>query len=149
MIELDTYKIILDLMPIICVDAVVLSNKGVLFLKRRNEPAKNEWWFPGGRLQKNERLEVAVVRKIQEECNIKVNLEKFLGVSQTIFETGMYNIQTHTVNFTFLLTTDDTDIQIDKDHESYIWSFEFNKLNLNTDILDILKNNNINDKYFV
>ena len=148
MIEQNLYNKILTNIPIICVDGVILSKNGVLFMKRKNEPAKNEWWFPGGRLLKNESLEDAIIRKVKEETHIDVKLIKSIGVSQTIFETGVFGIPTHTINFTFLLTTEDFDVKIDKDHIQYIWTFDFDSLNLNSEILKLLKNNNINDKCF-
>ena len=34
-----------------------------LLLLRDNEPEKDNWWFPGGRVIKGETLENAVIRK--------------------------------------------------------------------------------------
>ena len=47
-IDKNLYKQIQKVMPIPCVDLVVVNDYGqVLLAKRRNEPAVNEWWFPG------------------------------------------------------------------------------------------------------
>ena len=129
-------------MPIICVDGVILNENGeILFLKRKNEPEKNKWWFPGGRLLKNEYLESAIVRKFKEEVNIKSTVIKFLGVTETIFETGPYEIPVHTVNFTYLMSAKDYTVKIDDLHSEFIWSNKYLELDLNKEILDLIKNN--------
>jgi colanic acid biosynthesis protein WcaH len=129
-------------MPIVCVDGVLINeDKKVLFLKRDNEPAKNEWWFPGGRVIKNELMEYSIIRKFKEETNLDVSVVKFIGVTETIFETGPFNIPVHTINFTYLLSSHDKNIKIDNLHSDYIWENDFDKLNLNPEIYKILKNN--------
>lgn len=146
LIEKNLYYQILHNMPIICVDAVIVNKEGkILFLKRDNEPAKNEWWFPGGRLLKNERLEDAILRKVKEETNIDANIDKFLGTTETIFNTGPNNIPVHTVNFTYLLNFDLAEIKIDNLHTDFIWESDFELLDLNTEIYNLLKNNFQND----
>ena len=142
LIEQSLYNEILRNMPIICVDGVILNENGeILFLKRKNEPEKNKWWFPGGRLLKNEYLESAIVRKFKEEVNIKSTVIKFLGVTETIFETGPYEIPVHTVNFTYLMSAKDYTVKIDDLHSEFIWSNKYLELDLNKEILDLIKNN--------
>ena len=60
------YKKILEYIPICCVDVVICHFNKILFVKRNTEPAKNEWWFPGGRVYKNEMLEETAIRKAYE-----------------------------------------------------------------------------------
>ena len=46
------------------VDMIIFNNEGeVLLGKRNNEPAKNTWFVPGGKIQKFETLEQATKRK--------------------------------------------------------------------------------------
>ena len=45
------YKEFIHYMPICCVDVVVHVGRSFLLVKRIQEPAKNEWWFPGGFLK--------------------------------------------------------------------------------------------------
>jgi ADP-ribose pyrophosphatase YjhB (NUDIX family) len=42
----------------------------VLLLKRKNEPAKGKWWFPGGRVYRGETRKEAAQRKLREECSL-------------------------------------------------------------------------------
>lgn len=46
------YNQIMKLMPIVSIEAVIMIDEGLLLLRRKNEPAKGEWWFPGGRIKK-------------------------------------------------------------------------------------------------
>lgn len=52
----ETWKSIVQSMPIPSVDLVVKCPDGILLGKRVNEPAKGEWFVPGGRIQKGEPL---------------------------------------------------------------------------------------------
>jgi len=71
-IEEELYDKIKSVMPIPCVDLVVINNQEeVLMLKRENEPAKGLWWFPGGRVHHNETRADAALRKLKEECGLK------------------------------------------------------------------------------
>lgn len=136
------YNQILENMPIICVDGVIINNENeILFLKRENEPAKNEWWFPGGRLLKNEKLEDAIIRKVKEETNLDVEVVKYIGTTETIFDNGPFDIPVHTVNLTYQLKLISIDIKIDNLHSDYIWSDKINELKLNKEIFNLIKNN--------
>ena len=142
LIEQELYNKILINMPIICVDGMLINDKGqVLFLKREVEPAKNEWWFPGGRLLKNEKLEDAIIRKVKEETNLDVEVVKFIGTTETIFDSGPFNIPVHTVNLTFQLKLVSTYLKIDNLHSDYIWTNKINELKLNSEIFKLIKNN--------
>ncbi len=51
-IEDKLYEKILQVMPISCVDLLVMDEFGrILLLRRKNEPAAGQWWFLGGRVQ--------------------------------------------------------------------------------------------------
>lgn len=67
---------ILRVMPIPCVDLVVENCRGeVLLVRRKNEPAKGEWWFPGGRVRFGEEREASAKRKLNEECGLSTMLK--------------------------------------------------------------------------
>jgi 8-oxo-dGTP diphosphatase len=56
----------------------------LLLVKRANEPAKDQWAFPGGRVERGEKLEVAARRELLEEtgmqaAEIGVHVELLLG----------------------------------------------------------------------
>lgn len=65
------YVEIVKSMPIPCVDLAVMDNtEKILLLKRKNQPASNQWWFPGGRVLFYESRSDAAIRKLREECGI-------------------------------------------------------------------------------
>ena len=127
MIPVEEYKKILENMPICCVDVVIRrGDNAVLLVKRRDEPAKGLWWFPGGRLLKKEQLEAAAVRKVAEETGLEIEIEKTIGCYETIFDTGPLGIATgtHSINITFLanLCPDDQDlVEMDKTSLAFKW----------------------------
>ena len=60
--------------PAVTVDNVVYSFDGihlqVLLIRRKNEPYRNQWAFPGGFLDENETLEEAAQRELKEETGL-------------------------------------------------------------------------------
>jgi colanic acid biosynthesis protein WcaH len=67
----DFYGRIVAVMPIVCVDLIVIDIDGrLLLLRRRDEPAKGHWWFPGGRVHLGETRTESVLRKLNEECGL-------------------------------------------------------------------------------
>jgi ADP-ribose pyrophosphatase YjhB (NUDIX family) len=124
-IDVPLYDEILKTMPILCVDVVLIRDKKVLLMFRKNEPAKDTWWFPGGRVFKNETLEETIIRKLKEEVNIEnFSIYNQLTITETDFETGPRNIPVHTINVTFLISSFEGDILIDKTHSDYQWFSE-------------------------
>lgn len=54
--------------PLISIDLIVRNPAGQILLGRRlNRPAQGYWFVPGGRVQKNERLDDAFTRLTREE----------------------------------------------------------------------------------
>lgn len=58
--------------PINVAAAVMIYDNKVLLAKRRGGYLDNLWEFPGGKLEKGETPEVAVVRELKEELDIDV-----------------------------------------------------------------------------
>lgn len=66
----ELYNKILENVPIACVDIAIIVDGSVLLVKRKDAPAKGEWWVPGGRILKGETMKDAAKRKAQEEVGI-------------------------------------------------------------------------------
>ena len=88
LINYDLYKMFHNYLPIVCVDIVLkTTDREFLMLKRKEHPAKNKWWFVGGRVFKNESLECAARRKVREEIGLNVeNLEKIISGHEIFFK---------------------------------------------------------------
>jgi ADP-ribose pyrophosphatase YjhB (NUDIX family) len=57
----------------------VIDNRVVL-LKRGIEPGYGKWVFPGGFMDRGERVEEAAIRETWEEANLKVEIKRLLNV---------------------------------------------------------------------
>ncbi|HYL56840.1 MAG TPA: NUDIX domain-containing protein [Gemmatimonadales bacterium] len=65
------------------VGALIVDDQGRLFLARRGPQAKNErglWEFPGGAVERGERLADALRREIREEYGIEIEVGELLDV---------------------------------------------------------------------
>jgi bifunctional NMN adenylyltransferase/nudix hydrolase len=63
----------------VTVDAVVIYSGHVLLIRRRAEPGKGLWAFPGGFVDKGETLQHAVIRELREETRLKIPAPVLLG----------------------------------------------------------------------
>lgn len=101
-IEEDLYKKILEAIPVVCVDALIVHNDEFLLGRRQNKPAKGEWFTPGGRVMKGETLVDAIVRKVREETGLAdFEVEEQLGAKETIFNDSEQGPSSHTVNIMY------------------------------------------------
>jgi len=87
-IPADEWETIVRNVPIVSVDLVVLSVDGVVLGKRENAPAKGEWFVPGGRVHKHERLTEAVYRVAREELGVVVEITEQLGAYEHLYHTA-------------------------------------------------------------
>ncbi len=65
------------------VGAIIVDDRGRLFLARRGPKAKNErglWEFPGGSVEFGERLADALRREIREEYGVEIAVGQLLDV---------------------------------------------------------------------
>jgi mutator protein MutT len=85
------------------VGAIIVDNRGRLFLARRGTKAKNErglWEFPGGSVEFGETMADALRREMWEEFGIEITVGKLLDVVDHILkEEGQ-----HWVSPTYLCT---------------------------------------------
>ncbi len=81
----DDWATIVRNVPIVSVDLVVLIDDGVILAKRTNEPAKGEWFVPGGRVRKGEQLVDAVHRVAETELGIEVEIVESLGAYEHLY----------------------------------------------------------------
>lgn len=68
--------------PMVTVDAIVLRQSGdkyeILLIQRKNEPFKDMWALPGGFVEMDETLEIAVSRELEEETGLtNIKLKQF------------------------------------------------------------------------
>jgi len=121
----EEYKKITEQIPIVCIDVVIEHKEKFLVCKRKEEPAKDQWWLVGGRIFFNELMFDCLKRKLQEEVGIdwsKVIYYCEIGTFETFFEKGKFGFPIHTVNITFLVEISDDSVSINSDDFSdYRW----------------------------
>jgi colanic acid biosynthesis protein WcaH len=84
----DAWRTVVASVLIVSVDLVVRHNGGVVLGKRQNEPANGEWFVPGGRIHKNERLDEAAHRVARTELGCDVTIDRQLGVYELLYDTS-------------------------------------------------------------
>ncbi|MDD2541612.1 MAG: NUDIX domain-containing protein [Desulfuromonadaceae bacterium] len=133
LIPKEEYSRIQAVLPILCVDCLIIYHARCLLLKRTQEPAKGLYWFPGGRIFKGELIPSATIRKAREEVNLECNFERIISIEETIFtQQGDMQFDVHTVNVCCQLSVSNiSDILLDNSHDDYIWATPDDILMLN------------------
>jgi 8-oxo-dGTP diphosphatase len=67
------------------VRAVIYDEQGRVLLLKRSMRSKNypgRWEFPGGKVDRGERFDDALVREVREETGLEVRLKRFIGAAR-------------------------------------------------------------------
>lgn len=123
-ISADLYSKIIRIMPIPCVDLIVQDNqKKILLIKRGNEPAKGEWWFPGGRVYFGETRLEASKRKLNEECGLQAISIEEIGTYDVILTLSSGGLQSHGITTLYRTLVQCTEQAIALDEQSIMASW--------------------------
>jgi len=123
-LPIEEYRRFLSTMPIVCVDCLVVNDRGeFLLLKRENEPLRGEYWLPGGRVHKGERLIDAVHRKMREEIGVDVDIVENVGFYEFLHERTQENAEggVHSISFLYLVKPKSYDIKLDSQSSAWDW----------------------------
>ncbi len=127
-IQTETYKQIIEVLPILCVDVVIKSGQGkYLLVKRENEPKRGHWWVIGGRVLKGETCEEAAFRKIREEVSLNAKAVYPIGFFELV--TGVHpfglELQYHAVSIVYETLIDDSqEVKLDSQSVAWIYASE-------------------------
>ena len=91
-LDRETFLTVVRHTPLVSVDLVVRDGAGRLLVGlRNNEPAKDTWFVPGGRICKDERIAAALVRVAREELGIDLDpaAARLLGVYEHLYDTNV------------------------------------------------------------
>ena len=117
------YRIILESVPIACVDLVIHTEDKYLLFLRKDQPAQGKWWLPGGRIWRGENIEDAVLRKAKEETGMDVKIEKFIKAYGTTFPEGPFGVKdVHMITLCYLVTPVTgrlEDVKLDEHHRDF------------------------------
>lgn len=119
----DEWETIVRNVPIVSVDLVVECPDGIVLGKRANEPAKGEWFVPGGRVRKGEKLEKAVHRISDDELGTEVDIMDVLGTFEHFYKTSEVGGGKHYVAHGFHVWTEKTVFESEGQHSdiSIFW----------------------------
>ncbi|HMJ64972.1 MAG TPA: GDP-mannose mannosyl hydrolase [Candidatus Binatia bacterium] len=114
--------------PLVSIDLIVRRENGEVLLGRRtNEPARDCWFVPGGRIHKNERIADAFSRITRDELGRAFVLgdAKFVGVFEHFYPTNFgekAGFGTHYVVLAYELTAKKLPAKLPADqHGEFRW----------------------------
>ena len=115
----EDWETIVRNVPIVSVDLIVKHSNGIVLGKRTNEPAKGEWFVPGGRVQKGETRTEAVHRIAEEELDVSVEVIESLGAFEHCYENSdVEKVETkHYLANGYVVEVDSGQIQSDNQHK--------------------------------
>lgn len=121
-LDSQTFKVIVENTPLISIDLIIKFNSKVLLGKRVNKPAKGYWFTLGGRVFKDESIDVAIERIAKEEANIKkIHKSKFIGVFEHLYEDSIFeDVTTHYINLGYEIEASVENLP-NEQHSQYDW----------------------------
>lgn len=126
MLTLETFKTVVKNTPLISIDFIIKNQENKILLgKRVNKPAQDFLFTLGGRVYKEEKLEVAKKRILKNETGL--NLEdyspKFIGVFEHFYDDSFVdnNISTHYVNLAYEIELFHMQDLPKFQHSEYVW----------------------------
>lgn len=129
------FKDVVASTPLISIDLIVRDTQGKILLgKRTNRPAQGYWFVPGGRILKDESIELAFKRLIIAELGLDFLEEKvsFIGTYQHFYDDNFFDItfSTHYVVLAYQIVLKNALASIpNEQHSLYNWFSENELLN--------------------
>jgi colanic acid biosynthesis protein WcaH len=122
----DDFARIIKAVPLVSIDLVLRdAQQRVLLGRRRNRPAQDWWFVPGGRIRKNEPIQAAFRRIAQAELGIVITSARLLGVFDHMYPDNYFGIEglgTHYVVIACEARFDaGLQLRIDEQHAELRW----------------------------
>jgi colanic acid biosynthesis protein WcaH len=142
MLEIDTFRTVVENTPLVSIDICLVHDHKMLLGKRNNEPLRGQWFTPGGRILKNESWQDCLKRVAQSELGLCVtDTSEFalMGIWDHFYPNSAFdrNISTHYVNLPFYIFFDKRpEIEVDSQHDFVDWH-----------CLELIQESNVFHKY--
>jgi len=83
------------------VAAILFKDKKVLIAQRAdNDPLAGYWEFPGGKIEEGESPEQSLIREMQEEFCINIEVREFFGSSTFKYDKGTIRLLAYICSWT-------------------------------------------------
>ncbi len=118
-LQLSSYKITHQSLPIACHDVFIDYRGGILLVTRNSNPARGALWPLGGRVQRGTGTEESLRMKVLKESNLKLEGIVEIGHARTFFGTDPFNHNrgTDTINFVYTAQCKGA-LRLDGDHRN-------------------------------
>ncbi len=112
--------------PLISIDLIIEnSEQKILLGKRLNQPAKDAWFVPGGRIFKDESLDAAFLRITKSEIGIALqrNEVAFYGLYEHFYSKNVFNddFSTHYIVLAHKFQVNERVVILNDQHTAYAW----------------------------
>ena len=97
---------------------VIHDGNGLYLLLKRSKSSgwnSGKWELPGGKLEKGEGFEQALLREVKEETGLMISLERALGIAESELPSM------HVVHLIMKGKAYTTGILLSSEHEEYSW----------------------------
>ena len=129
MLSKEDFLTVVRLTPLVAIDLIVTDgNHHILLGHRRNRPAQGTWFVPGGRIAKDESLDTAFKRIVNNElgvASVERSTARFFGVYEHHYDdnfSGVEGVGTHYIVLAYAMTLSGT-VPIGRfdQHSEYQW----------------------------
>ncbi|MBI2436647.1 MAG: NUDIX domain-containing protein [Candidatus Magasanikbacteria bacterium] len=124
--------------PMVAVNIILKNAHGeYLWIKRKNNPAKGEWWIPGGRIFNGETIEQAAHAILKKETGLSGSIQYISNqYFEEIFDTRDFDeddqkiypkhiTHVHYISTTVVIDLANLDtVNLDWQSSEYVWSSE-------------------------
>jgi len=108
-----------QLYPEPTVGALIFNKVGRIFLMKSHKWG-HKYALPGGHIEIGETMTDAVKREVKEETNLDVYDIVFVCFFEVIFDPAFWQ-KKHFIFFDFVCKTNDTDVVLNEEAQSYKW----------------------------
>ncbi len=129
-LPIETFKTVIESTPLISIDLLVRNSKGEILLgERLNRPAQGYWFVPGGRILKDEPMDVAFSRLVLDELGAEMLIgeARFLGPFEHFYDDNVTGegFSTHYIVLGYEVTLDAAVDELPfEQHGNYRWLSE-------------------------
>lgn len=122
-LEQETYNEIKKSFPINAVELLVFDqNNRILLFKRQNEPARGQWWVPGGRILFGESRKEAAKRLLKDECGLSPSEMAQIAVLEYSVKNTSEKYDQHIISTVFRVKSEVSVVEIDSQTSEYKWA---------------------------